>query len=215
MRRWSWLAVSNWPGCFAGDLRVEGVGHESGRYALAGCDPARLDPLPAGAGQGSCPAGQCFLWRGVQRRTQGLTPVGEGTELTEVGDAELVDMAADGNTAAAGEFLARRLHMLTVMARRIATSTIDPDDLLAGDADSHPTTPEDWLARKQLAEQLDAALENLPLRQRQAFLLRYWEGMDVADTAAAMGCSQGSVKTHCSRATHALAAWLTRHGVTL
>ena len=92
---------------------------------------------------------------------------------------------------------------------------LDPDELLAGDADSHPTTPEDWLARKQLAEQLDAALENLPLRQRQAFLLRYWEGMDVADTAAAMGCSQGSVKTHCSRATHALAAWLSRHGVTL
>ena len=91
---------------------------------------------------------------------------------------------------------------------------IDPDDILAAD-DSNPASPEDWLSRKQIAEKIDAALENLPLRQRQAFLLRYWEGMDVADTAAAMGCSQGSVKTHCSRATPALAAWLSRHGVTL
>ena len=91
---------------------------------------------------------------------------------------------------------------------------LDPDDILAAD-DSNPASPEDWLSRKQIAEKIDAALENLPLRQRQAFLLRYWEGMDVADTAAAMGCSQGSVKTHCSRGTHALAAWLSRHGVTL
>lgn len=155
MRRWSWLAVSNWPGCFAGDLRVEGVGHEPGRYALAGSDPAMLDPLPAGAGQGSCPAGQCFLRRGVQRRTQGLTPVGEGTELTEAGDAELVDMAADGNTAAAGEFLARRLHMLTVMARRIATSTIDPDDLLA---EAIANLLAKWAERKGPREHVEAYL---------------------------------------------------------
>ena len=45
--------------------------------------------------------------------------------------------------------------------------------------------------------------------------MRYWEDMDVAETASAMGCSEGSVKTHCSRATHALATALKAKGITL
>jgi RNA polymerase sigma-70 factor (ECF subfamily) len=62
---------------------------------------------------------------------------------------------------------------------------------------------------------IDEEIQKLPARQREAFLMRYWEDMDVAETAAAMGCSEGSVKTHCSRATHALAAALKAKGITL
>ncbi|HWI13973.1 MAG TPA: RNA polymerase sigma factor [Burkholderiales bacterium] len=73
--------------------------------------------------------------------------------------------------------------------------------------------PAEQLERAQLLELIDKALEKLPLRQREAFLLRYWEEMDVAEAAKVMGCSEGSVKTHCSRATHALAAALKKQGI--
>ena len=75
--------------------------------------------------------------------------------------------------------------------------------------------PPDQLARTQVLGVIEKALEKLPERQRQAFLLRYWEEMDVAEAAKVMGCSEGSVKTHCSRATHALAAVLEKQGIKL
>lgn len=75
--------------------------------------------------------------------------------------------------------------------------------------------PQDRLERRQLIEIINEEVSNLPPRQREAFLMRYWEELDVAETAKAMGCSEGSVKTHCSRAAHALAAALKARGITL
>jgi RNA polymerase sigma-70 factor (ECF subfamily) len=71
----------------------------------------------------------------------------------------------------------------------------------------------DSVSRAQILQMIEAEVEQLPARQREAFLLRYWEELDVADTASAMGCSQGSVKTHCSRAVHALARALKAKGI--
>jgi RNA polymerase sigma-70 factor, ECF subfamily len=72
----------------------------------------------------------------------------------------------------------------------------------------------DAVSRAQILQHIDAEVAELPARQREAFLLRYWEEFDVAETAAAMGCSEGSVKTHCSRAVHALAKALKAKGIT-
>lgn len=69
------------------------------------------------------------------------------------------------------------------------------------------------LSRAQILQIIDTQVSELPQRQREAFLLRYWEELDVAETAAVMGCSQGSVKTHCSRAVHALAKALKAKGI--
>jgi len=68
--------------------------------------------------------------------------------------------------------------------------------------------PTQELERSQVIRLIEEGLERLPARQREAFLLRYWEELDVQETAQVMGCSEGSVKTHCSRAAHALAAFL-------
>ena len=73
----------------------------------------------------------------------------------------------------------------------------------------------DKLERAEILTIIEEEIEKLPVRQREAFLMRYWNDMDVAETAEAMNCSVGSVKTHCSRATHALAKALKARGVEL
>ena len=92
----------------------------------------------------------------------------------------------------------------------------DPLETLqaAGDANREESPP-DRLERVQVVEIIEQEISRLPARQRVAFIMRYWEELDVAETARAMGCSEGSVKTHCSRAAHALAAALRARGVTL
>ena len=71
--------------------------------------------------------------------------------------------------------------------------------------------PERAGADAEFASALEAALQGLSNRQRQAFLFRTWQGMSVAETAAVMGCSAGSVKTHLSRANQALRTQLGEH----
>lgn len=72
----------------------------------------------------------------------------------------------------------------------------------------------DAVSRDQILAVIETEVSALPARQREAFLLRYWEEFDVAETAVVMGCSEGSVKTHCSRAVHALAKALRTRGIT-
>lgn len=74
----------------------------------------------------------------------------------------------------------------------------------------------DGLAQRgEMLKILEDAIQQLPTRQREAFMMRYWEEMDTAETAAAMGCSEGSVKTHCSRAIASLSKILTAQGISL
>ena len=89
-------------------------------------------------------------------------------------------------------------------------------ETFAGPEDSQSfESVQDSLQRSQTMQAIELQVQQLPGRQREAFMMRYWEEMDVAETAAAMGCSEGSVKTHCSRAVLALSKALRAKGITL
>ena len=92
----------------------------------------------------------------------------------------------------------------------------DPLETLEVDEPGNvPDSPAARLEQSQVMAAIEDAVKGLPDRQREAFILRYWEELDVSETAKVMGCSEGSVKTHCSRATHALAKVLKAKGITL
>ena len=84
-------------------------------------------------------------------------------------------------------------------------------DAVAEAADPFGRSPDEELQSEQAMSTLERAVGALPARQREAFMLRTFEGLDVADTAVAMGCSEGSVKTHYSRAVHSLRETLGDH----
>ena len=89
------------------------------------------------------------------------------------------------------------------------------ETLHASNGGEQNESAESQTERAQTLREIEIEVQQLPARQREAFLMRYWEDMDVAETAAAMGCSQGSVKTHCSRAVHALDKALSAKGIRL
>ncbi len=89
------------------------------------------------------------------------------------------------------------------------------ESLAAAAEATHQPSPEKEATSNQQLAAIEQALSELPLRQREAFLLRYWEELDVSETAKVMGCSEGSVKTHCFRANNALAAKLRDKGISL
>jgi RNA polymerase sigma-70 factor (ECF subfamily) len=117
----------------------------------------------------------------------------------------------------------RRQKVRNAVVRNFSDYEVTSDDnefdlletLASQDDSSSSESAADSVSRAQLLELIDEEVSKLPARQREAFLLRYWEEFDVAETASVMGCSEGSVKTHCSRAVHALAQALKAKGITL
>jgi RNA polymerase sigma-70 factor (ECF subfamily) len=91
------------------------------------------------------------------------------------------------------------------------SDTPDEPDPIQDLADTSGAGPMERMAEAHATTAVETALRRLPLRQQQVFLLRVWEGLDVAATAKAMGCSTGSVKTHYSRAVHSLRVSLEDH----
>lgn len=90
--------------------------------------------------------------------------------------------------------------------RQADDEAIEWHELVANTDDQHDMAdPMLRQVRAQTAQAIEAEVEKLSPRQREAFLLRYWEDLSVAETATAMGVTEGSVKVHCFRAVQTLA----------
>jgi RNA polymerase sigma-70 factor (ECF subfamily) len=100
-------------------------------------------------------------------------------------------------------------------------SSLSPGGDAENDADPLESIPHrgehpgEQLERTQVLDIIGQELDRLPQRQREAFVMRYLDELNVAETAREMRCSEGSVKTHCSRAAHALATALKARGIKL
>ncbi|MBT8084846.1 MAG: RNA polymerase sigma factor [Woeseia sp.] len=105
----------------------------------------------------------------------------------------------------------RRIVKQRVLVFFSGRNSVEDYDPVAAAPDPAGRTPEELLDNRAAMASLEKALRALPMRQREAFMLRTFEGLNVAATAAAMGCSDGSVKTHYSRAVHALRDKLGEH----
>ena len=109
----------------------------------------------------------------------------------------------------------RDWHRRQAVRRRVMVwfggSGDDEFDVIAAAPDDAGRAPDQQLESREAMQELELALAGLPRRQKEAFMLRMFEGLDVAGTALAMGCSEGSVKTHYSRAVHSLRESLGDH----
>jgi len=98
-----------------------------------------------------------------------------------------------------------RRHAVRQRLLQLVGKSSEEDRAMISDyADTSLPAPHEQLAGERAAAVLDQALHRLPLRQQQVFMLRAWEGLNVSATAQAMGCSEGSVKTHYFRAMQTL-----------
>jgi RNA polymerase sigma-70 factor (ECF subfamily) len=104
-----------------------------------------------------------------------------------------------------------RSRWMSWLAFRKQDDDEEPEDPVQGLADPVAREPMQTVANEISIEKLEVAIQQLPQRQQQAFMLRAWEGLSVADTAIAMACSQGSVKTHYFRAVNTLRKELEEH----
>jgi len=174
-----------------------------------------FDDGPANAGAGEDVRALEEFVRGVERRALRMAEFATGSRdeaLDLVQDAMFAFVRHYGSRAGAEwpplfwRVLDSRLNDWHRRQRVRGRWWFRPGDADAGEGlieaapDGREPGPLARMADGEASAALDAALRELPLRQRQAFLLRIWEGLDVADAAVAMRCSEGSVKTHLSRA---------------
>lgn len=106
----------------------------------------------------------------------------------------------------------RRAVRVRVLSFFGGTASEDEQDPLLEAPAPRSEEPLAQLTSDDAMRALEQALDELPARQREAFMLRNFEGLDVAQTALAMSCTEGSVKTHYSRAVHRLRVVLAEHG---
>lgn len=160
---------------------------------------------------------------GVERRALRIAEIGTGDR------DEAMDLVQDAMIRLVRKYAARPEDEWAPLFFRILTNRVrdsqrrravrnrvmtwfrgddDGPDPVAEAPDPSTGAPEEQLEMRETMATLETAIRELPARQQQAFMLRSFEGLDVAGTAAAMGCSEGSVKTHYSRAVHALRARL-------
>ena len=165
--------------------------------------------------------------QGVQSHAFRITQIATGNSedaLDLVQDAmyKLVEKYSDRDTAEWTPLFYRILnsrindwHRRNTVRNRyrswLSNGNEETEDPIQTAADPRGHGPASESETKQSMDQLQIALEGLPARQQQAFLLRAWEGLDVRQTAAAMECAEGSVKTNYSRAIHSLRKQLGEH----